>query len=50
MKRPCRPGCGHGRECPQRTGGEWKFSRRKGVKAGRATAKLILALPDPLIA
>ena len=51
MKRPCAPGCiAHGRECPQRTGGDWRFTRRKGVKAGKGTAKLILVLPAPLIA
>ena len=51
MKRPCPRGCtGHGRECPQRTGGDWHFTRRKGVKAGQGKAKLVLALPAPLIA
>ena len=51
VKRPCQPGCiGHGRECPQRAGGDWRFSRRKGVKAGQGKAKLILVLPAPLIA
>jgi len=50
VKRPCGEGCtAHARECPQRTGGGWHFTRRKGVKAGRGQAKLILALPDPLI-
>jgi hypothetical protein len=38
------------RECPQRTGGDWKFSRRKSVKAGQGKAKLVLVLPAPLIA
>jgi len=51
VKRPCPRGCtGHGRECPQRTGGDWHFTRRKGVKAGQGKAKLVLALPAPLIA
>jgi hypothetical protein len=50
VKRPCRDGCiGHGRECPQRTGGDWQFTRRKGVKPGKGKAKLVLALPPPLI-
>ncbi len=50
VKRPCPPGCvGHSRECPERTGGGWHFSRRKGVKPGRGQAKLVLALPAPLI-
>ena len=51
VKRPCQAGCnGHSRECPQRIGGGWHFTRRKGVKAGRGKAKLVLALPAPLIA
>ncbi len=51
VKRPCPIGCiGHSRECPQRTGGGWHFTRRKGVKAGQGKAKLVLALPGPLIA
>ena len=51
VKRPCQAGCtGHSRECPQRVGGGWHFTRRKGVKAGRGKAKLVLALPAPLIA
>jgi integrase len=50
VKRPCPKGCtGHARECPQRTGGGWHFTRRKGVKAGQGKAKLVLALPAPLI-
>jgi site-specific recombinase XerD len=51
VRRPCRDGCtGHARECPQRTGGGWHFTRRKGVKAGQGNAKLVLALPAPLLA
>jgi len=51
VKRPCPDGCtNHARECPQRTGGGWFFARRKGVKPGRGTATLILALPQPLVA
>jgi site-specific recombinase XerD len=51
VKRPCPPDCtGHSRECPQRTGGGWQFTRRKGVKPGRGKAKLVLALPAPLVA
>lgn len=51
VKRPCPQGClAHARECPQRTGGDWQFTRRKGVKPGRGKAKLVLALPPPLIA
>ncbi len=50
IKRPCRPGCrAHARECPQRTGGGWQLTRRKGVKAGQGKAKLMLALPAPLV-
>ncbi len=50
IKRPCLPGCvGHSRECPQRTGGGWHFTRRKGVKPGQGKAKLVLALPAPLV-
>jgi integrase len=50
VKRPCPPGCGgHSRECPQRTGGGWHFTRRKGVKPGQGKAKLVLALPPLLI-
>lgn len=51
VKQPCPKGCtGHARECPQRVGGGWQFVRRKGVKAGKGRAKLILALPSPLVA
>jgi integrase len=51
VKRPCPAGCtGHARECPRRAGGGWHFTRRKGVKPGQGHAKLILALPAPLIA
>ena len=51
VKQPCRAGCtGHARECPQRAGGGWLFTRRKGVRQGWGNAKLILALPAPLIA
>lgn len=39
----------HARECPRRTGGGWEFTRRKGVKAGQGKAKLLLALPAPLV-
>jgi integrase-like protein len=43
-------GCvNHARECPQRTGGGWHFTRRKGVKAGQGKATLTLVLPAPLI-
>jgi site-specific recombinase XerD len=50
VKRPCPDRCtGHARECPQRTGGGWQFTRRKGVKPGRGEAKLVLALPRPLV-
>jgi len=50
VKRPCPRGCtAHARECPQRTGGGWHFTRRKGVKPGQGHAKLILAVPAPLI-
>jgi integrase len=50
VKRPCPMGCtAHARECPQRTGGGWRFTRRKGVKPGRGQVKLTLALPAPLI-
>jgi integrase len=50
VKRPCAPGCtGHARECPDRVGGGWHFTRRKGVKPGRGKAKLVLALPAPLV-
>jgi hypothetical protein len=35
---------------PERTGGGWHFSRRKGVKAGQGKTKLVLALSAPLIA
>jgi integrase len=50
VKSPCPEGCiGHSRECPQRVGGGWQFTRRKGVKAGQGKAKLVLALPAPLI-
>ena len=50
VERPCPAGCvGHSRECPQRVGGDWHFTRRKGVKAGQGKAKLVLALPAPLI-
>jgi site-specific recombinase XerD len=38
------------RVCPRRAAGGWHFTRRKGVKLGRGNAKLILALPAPLIA
>lgn len=48
VKRPCPKGCtAHARECSQRTGGGWHFTRRKGVKPGRGNAKLVLALPEP---
>ena len=51
VKRPCRDGCiSHARECPQRAGGGWHFTRRKGVKAGQGNAKLVLAVPAPLLA
>jgi hypothetical protein len=51
VKQLCLPGCtAHARECPQRTGGGWQFTHRKGVKAGRGTSKLVLALPAPLVA
>ena len=51
VKRPCPKQCtAHARECPERAGGGWHFTRRKGVRAGRGTAKLTLALPRPLIA
>jgi hypothetical protein len=50
VKRPCQAGCtAHARECPQRIGGGWHFSRRKGVKAGQGKGKLVLSLPAPLI-
>ena len=50
VKRPCPNGCvNHARECPQRTGGGWHFTRDKGVKAGQGKATLTLALPAPLI-
>jgi integrase len=49
VKQPCPDGCaGHARECPQREGGGWHFTRRKGVKPGKGMAKLVLALPTPL--
>ena len=51
VKRPCPDHCvGHARECPQRTGGGWHFTRRKGVKPGKGQAKLVLTLPLPLTA
>ena len=51
VKRPCPDHCvGHARECPQRTGGGWHFTRRKGVKPGKGKAKLVLTLPLPLTA
>jgi site-specific recombinase XerD len=51
VKQPCPRDCtGHARECPQRAGGGWQFTQRKGVTAGRGTAKLVLALPAPLVA
>ena len=51
VKRPCPKGCtAHARECPERTGGGWHFTRRKGVKPGRGQAKLVLAIPAPLVA
>jgi len=50
VKRPCPKGCtAHARECPQRTGGGWHFTRRKGVKPGQGNAKLVLAIPAPLV-
>lgn len=50
ISRPCSANCvAHARECPQRTGGEWQFTRRKGVKGSRGMAKLVLALPTPLV-
>lgn len=40
VKRPCPDRCtGHARECPQRVGGRWQFTRRKGVKPGRGEAR-----------
>jgi integrase len=51
VKRPCPKGCtGHARECRERTGGGWHFTSRKGVKPGRGQAKLVLAIPAPLVA
>jgi integrase len=51
VKRPCPKGCtGHARECPQRAGGGWHFTRRKGVKPGRGQAQLVLPIPAPLVA
>ncbi len=51
VRQPCPAGCaGHSRECPQRIGGGWEFTRRKGVKAGQGNARLVLVLPAPLIA
>ena len=50
VKRPCPKGCtSHARECPQRAGGGWHFARRKGVKPGRGTAKLVVAIPEPFV-
>jgi integrase len=50
VKRPCPKGCtAHARECPQRTGGGWCFTRRKGVKPGRGRAKVTVALPPELV-
>jgi integrase len=51
VKRPCPKGCtAHARECAQRAGGGWRFTRRKGVKPGRGRFKLIIVLPAPLVA
>jgi integrase len=51
VKRPCLKGCTrHARECPQRTGGGWHFTRRKGVKPGQGNARLILAIPRQFVA
>jgi hypothetical protein len=50
VKRPCPGGCiSHAQECPQRIGGGWQIFRRKGVTAGKGKAKLVLALPAPLV-
>ncbi|WP_017602189.1 tyrosine-type recombinase/integrase [Nocardiopsis lucentensis] len=50
VKRPCPADCrGHGRECPERTGGDWRFLRRKGVRPGRGRADVVLALPRQLV-
>jgi site-specific recombinase XerD len=50
VPRPCPKGCvAHARECPQRTAGGWQFTRRKGVRPGRGTAKIILAIPKPFV-
>lgn len=40
----------HARECPDRVGGGWEFTRRKGVKPGTGKAKIVITLPKPLVA
>ncbi|WP_160050810.1 tyrosine-type recombinase/integrase [Nocardiopsis sp. FR4] len=50
VRRPCPEMCqGHARECPERTGGDYYFARRKGVRDDTGLEEFVLPVPRQLI-